>query len=77
LWREEKSNSKSKVKKMDKKQPFLPSLHTRGYLQIESVIPIDNGLPYVSAREKESLMLPKRTNDYTKLFSPLPTCDRG
>jgi len=77
LWREDKIKEKSKVKKMDKKKPFLPSLHTRDYLQIESVIPIDNGLPYVSAREKESLTLPKRTNDYTRLFSPLPSCDRG
>jgi hypothetical protein len=32
LQREEKIAAKMKFKKMDKKLPFLPSLHTRGFL---------------------------------------------
>lgn len=62
---------------MEKAKDFLPSLHTRGFLQIENVTPIDSGLPYISAREKEALTLPRRSSDYSRLFAPHRTSDRG
>ena len=77
MRKEERIAAMFKFKKMDKKLPFLPTLHVRGYLQIENVTPIDSGLPYIPAREKDALMFPKRTNDYTKLFATLDTSEGG
>ena len=77
LQREEKLAAKFKFKKMEKAKDFLPSLHTRGFLQIENVTPIDSGLPYISAREREALTLPRRSSDYSKLFAPHRTTDAG
>lgn len=77
MQREQKIAAMFKFTKMAKKQPFLPSLHTRGFLQIENAVSIDNGLPYLPAREKDALMFPKRTTDFSKLFTPTRTSDCG
>jgi hypothetical protein len=50
---------------MSKQKPFFPSLNTRGFLQVENVTSIDNSIPYIPGREKESLMFPKKVKDWS------------
>lgn len=64
-----------KFGKMSKKQPFFPSLHTRGFLQTENVVSCDNGVPYMAGRDRESLIFPNRIKDYSKKFGLQKTCD--
>ena len=64
-----------KFGKMSKKQPFFPTLYTRGFLQTENLTSFDNGLPYLDGRDKESLLFPNKVKDYSKTFGLQKTCD--
>ena len=66
-----------KFTKMSKKQPFFPTLKTRGTIQVEYVKSIDNSLKYVPGREKEALMFPARNTDNSKKFAELGTAPGG
>ena len=64
-----------KFGKMSKKQAFFPTLHTRGFLQVENAVSYDNGIAYMPGREKEALIFPKKVKDYSKTFALQKTCD--
>jgi hypothetical protein len=53
LRKEEKDAASFKKNGMKKQEPFLPTLKTRGTLQVEYVTSIDSQTPYITGREKE------------------------
>ena len=77
IRREEKNAQMFKFTKMSKKQPFFPTLKTRGTIQVEYVKSLDNSLKYVPGREKEALMFPARNTDNSKKFAELGTAPGG
>lgn len=52
---------------MSKRVAFLPSLHTKGFLE-DGQTCLDKGTEYVPQREKDKLMFPDRVNDHKNTF---------
>ena len=67
LRKEERMAKSFKFTKMSKRVAFLPSLHTKGFLE-ENMTCLDKGTEYVPQREKDKLMFPDRVNDHANQF---------
>lgn len=75
MRRQERMAEGFKFTKMSKKLPFFPTLNSKGFLQVENVTSIDNGISYIPGRDKEALLFPKKVKDYSKTFGLQKTCD--
>ena len=60
LRKEEKMAKSFKFTKMSKKVPFLPALHTKGFIQEDPLTSIDNNVAYRDYRDREKLCFPDK-----------------
>jgi len=65
LQKEAKLAQSFKFTTMKKKVAFLPSVHQKGFLQ-DGVKNLDDGVAYMSHREKEALMFPDKVKEKKK-----------
>lgn len=66
LKEEERKANSFKFSKMEKKEPFLPSIHSKGFF--EGFKTGEVGEKYIDSRQKYELLFPDRAFEKTKKF---------